>query len=63
MSPVAVTKTGAARLSLPPTWYSAEKVKSSVEITNEETKALLTKSLKPTKKKAEKKKDGAEEKA
>lgn len=60
---VAVTKTGAARLSLPPTWYSADKVKSSVEIANEETKSLLTKSLKPPKKKTDKKaKDGNEEK-
>lgn len=52
---VAVTKTGVSRLSLPPAWYSAEKVKSSVEIQNADTKALLTKSLKPTKKKVEKK--------
>jgi hypothetical protein len=43
-------------------WYSPEKVKSAVEITNEETKALLTKSLKPQKKKADKKKEGGEEK-
>lgn len=49
---VAVTKTGVTRLSLPPVWYSAEKVKSKVEITNDETKALLTKSLKAPKKKS-----------
>merc|ERR1711939_1044235 len=48
----AVTKAGVTRLSLPPVWYSSEKVKSKVEITNEETKALLTKSLKAPKKKA-----------
>jgi len=47
----AVTKAGVTRLSLPPVWYSPEKVKSKVEITNDETKALLTKSLKAPKKK------------
>ena len=59
-STVAVTKTGATRLSLPPVWYNAEKVKSTVEITNEETKALLTKSLKAPKKKTDKKPNDAE---
>ena len=59
---VAVTKTGTTRLTPVPVWYSTDKVKSAVEITNEETKALLTKSLKPQKKKAEKKKDGEEKK-
>lgn len=51
----AMTKNGVVRLSPAPIWYSPEKVKSSVEIKDEETKALLVKSLKPTKKKAEKK--------
>lgn len=56
---VAVTKTGTTRLTPAPVWYSADKVKSAVEITNEETKALLTKSLKPQKKKnTDKKADG-----
>ena len=60
---VAVTKTGTTRLTPAPVWYSADKVKSAVEITNEETKALLTKSLKPQKKKnTDKKKADGEKK-
>ncbi|GAA5869369.1 hypothetical protein JCM16303_000445 [Sporobolomyces ruberrimus] len=54
----AVTKTGATRISLPPTYYSAEKVKSEVQL-SEATKATLAKSLKP---KTQKKKKTDEKK-
>lgn len=57
----AVTKTGAARLSLAPTYYTPERVKSEVEV-SDEIKAILAK---PLKAKAPKKKnkavEGAEE--
>ncbi|KAK4050940.1 hypothetical protein OIO90_004916 [Microbotryomycetes sp. JL221] len=42
----AVTKTGVARLSLPSTYFDADKIKSDVQV-SEEVKALITKSLKP----------------
>lgn len=52
----ALTKNGVVRLTPAPVWYSPEKVKASVEIKNEETKTLITRSLKPSnKKKTEKK--------
>ncbi|GAA5838976.1 hypothetical protein JCM3766R1_004546 [Sporobolomyces carnicolor] len=54
----AVTKTGATRISLPPTYYSAEKVKSEVQL-SDATKATLAKSLKA---KPQKKKNKTEEK-
>jgi len=56
----AVTKTGATRISLPPTYYSAEKVKSEVQL-SEETKSTLAKSLK-AKVQKKKKTPAAEEK-
>lgn len=56
----AVTKSGATRLSLAPTFYSADKVKSDVEV-SEEVKALINKPLKA--KKAKKDKAAGEEKA
>jgi hypothetical protein len=55
----ALTKNGVVRLTPAPIWYSAEKVKSSVEIKDPETKALITRSLKVVKKKDNKKKDAA----
>lgn len=51
----ALTKNGVVRLTPAPIWYSPEKVKASVEIKDPETKTLITKSLKPSKKKADKK--------
>ncbi|GAA6061054.1 hypothetical protein JCM10212_000097 [Sporobolomyces blumeae] len=54
----AVTKTGVTRISLPPSFYSADKVKSQVDV-SEATKATLAKSLKP---KAPKKKKADEKK-
>lgn len=53
-----MTKTGATRISLPPTYYSAEKVKSEVQL-SDATKATLAKSLKA---KPQKKKNKTEEK-
>ncbi|GAA6037970.1 hypothetical protein JCM8097_009515 [Rhodosporidiobolus ruineniae] len=54
----AVTKTGATRLSLAPSFYSADKVKADVKV-SEALQAELARSLKP---KAAKKKKSAEEK-
>ncbi|GAA5829407.1 hypothetical protein JCM11251_005037 [Rhodosporidiobolus azoricus] len=54
----AVTKTGAARLSLSPSYYSAEKVQSDVKV-SDEVAATLARPLKP---KAQKKKKAGEEK-
>ena len=56
----AVTKTGAARLSLAPTYYSEEKVKSDVKL-SDELKAQISKPLKA--KPAKKKKAEGETKA
>lgn len=42
----AVTATGAVRLSAAPTYYTPERVASTVEIKNEETKAVLARPLK-----------------
>lgn len=42
----AVSKTGAVRLSPSPTFFKPENVKSTVEIKNEELKALLARPLK-----------------
>lgn len=47
----AVSAKGAIRLTPAPTWYSAEKVKSDKEVTNEETKKLLATAVRQTKKK------------
>jgi len=56
-----VTKTGAARLSLAPTYFSEERVKSDVTI-SDALKATLAKPLKakPAKKKAAKVEEKAE---
>ncbi|WFD19057.1 methionyl aminopeptidase [Malassezia caprae] len=51
---VAVSAKGAIRLTPAPSWYSADKVKSEKEVTNEEIKALLATSVRQTKKKAKK---------
>ncbi|GAA5884474.1 hypothetical protein JCM6882_005266 [Rhodosporidiobolus microsporus] len=54
----AVTKTGAARLSLAPSYYSAEKVQADVKV-SDATAAVLARPLKP---KAQKKKKAEGEK-
>lgn len=46
-----VSGKGAIRLTPAPTWYTAEKVKSDKQITDEETKKLLATSVRQTKKK------------
>ena len=46
-----VSGKGAIRLTAAPTWYTAEKVKSDKQITDEETKKLLATSVRQTKKK------------
>ena len=51
---VAVSPKGAIRLTPAPTWFSADKVKSEKQVTNEEIKALLATSVRQTKKKAKK---------
>ncbi|KAM0788620.1 hypothetical protein ACM66B_001739 [Microbotryomycetes sp. NB124-2] len=56
----AVTKTGVARLSLPSTYFSEDRVKSDVQV-SDEVKTMVTKSLKPKPTKA--KKAAAETKA
>ena len=43
----AVTKSGAIRLSLPPSYYSPELVKPDTEIKSDEAKAILARPLKP----------------
>lgn len=63
-----VMKTGAARITLPQTFYTgptSDRVKSEVKIQDEELAALLTRSLKMGKKKKPSKKDapGAESQA
>lgn len=57
----AVTKTGVTKFSHAPVFYSSETVKPDHEIKDEETKALLAKSLKITKKKTKKPKEGEAE--
>ena len=54
----AVTKSGITKFSHPPVFYSTETVKPDHEIKDEETKALLAKNLKPSKKKAKKPAEG-----
>jgi len=51
----AISKTGAIRLSPPPSFYSNEVVKPDHEIKHPEIKSLLSRSLKPAKKKSSKK--------
>lgn len=58
----AVTKTGAVRLSAAPTFFTPERVQSSVEIKDADTKALLARPLKAKPVKKPKKVEGEEEK-
>lgn len=56
----AVTKTGAVRLSAAPTYFSEERVKSEVEIKDDEVKGILARPLKPKAVKKRKAEAGAE---
>ena len=59
----AVNAKGAIRLTPAPTWYTAEEVRSDKQVNDPELKALLSSSVRQTKKKNKKPEGGEAQQA